>query len=1018
MENYKNRLQFVHHDGLFSTREDAMKYVNGQLIQIDRPALYAEPMVLKYGDATNPNIILAIGSVGDGHTLSTNNKVFFIDFANIEESIANLKDNSQNVVEGIANLKELVAKFLTSCGIESDGTYTKDYNDEVLKFAENLKHADSLLSQALQEEIARAKAEETKLTLYPQDSTSIAFGVDRQQDGTSLTADVKLSNGKVFDNIQWSNIILHTEDGLFANVDVKYEEDKLQVSINGETKSYELPKETYLESGYYDKESESIVLVLNNGNEVYVDVVDLIEEWGVATAQKSPIMLTKEHVKYSEQAHDNPVWRDILSADVRIKDGDNNILENVLVSDEDGTFALYVNGVASNIKCHIGGQETTVQDALNNIKHPVSTNDNNLIVERGDGLYATVGLNYDKASNVLYFEDGIHPTKAIELNSASILESVSYELGNLVLRFRMTDNTTNEVRIPIAEIVKDFEFDNANRTVTLVRTEKDGQYYMSADVNVSKDADNILQVSNNELYVKGIASNIKYNNTTVADELTKINATEEVEGSIKYEVAKEKAERVANVNELMDLNSMTQTELDSFETSVSEEFIQLKNVDNTLTNELNGVKENVTTLVANVEAHKVDFQAHKDENVASFTLVDTKLGEMNNALEMYKVEATNALNETKTEVKKYADDMMAEAKAYADGLSVNYDGLGSAQKALEDAKTYAEDNIVEAIKKSFQYTDAELVKYDTLIKGDMAHAIEDASKDMKVYVDENDNAILISAKAYTDAKAAAEKFSVTNTDTIALELSDDKVIKGNVKVNLAETNILKVNENGLIANVQLSYDPITSKLIFDNGLELKEWYLTANSLVSDARYDENGKLILVITKADGTTEEVNVQLDKLEGGKAANSPIIVNVEQTQEGVKKITATLDVSTNENNLIVANDGSLFASKVASDHVGTYRDNEMTMQEALGKIAMEIDEAAQSGGNAEEVTLQIAALNAQVNTLQNNLATESAARLVLETKVTELENQMNELKELVNQLTNTSLIDFGTYGETPTE
>ena len=42
--------------------------------------------------------------------------------------------------------------------------------------------------------------------------------------------------------------------------------------------------------------------------------------------------------------------------------------------------------------------------------------------------------------------DGIHPTKAIELNSASILESVSYELGNLVLRFRMTDNTTNEVR--------------------------------------------------------------------------------------------------------------------------------------------------------------------------------------------------------------------------------------------------------------------------------------------------------------------------------------------------------------------------------------------------------------------------------------------------------------------------------------------------------------------------------------------------------------------------------------------
>ena len=79
MGNYKNRLQFVHHDELFSTREDAMNYVNGQLIQIDRPALYAEPMILKYGDEAEPNIILAIGSVGNGETMSTNNKVFFID---------------------------------------------------------------------------------------------------------------------------------------------------------------------------------------------------------------------------------------------------------------------------------------------------------------------------------------------------------------------------------------------------------------------------------------------------------------------------------------------------------------------------------------------------------------------------------------------------------------------------------------------------------------------------------------------------------------------------------------------------------------------------------------------------------------------------------------------------------------------------------------------------------------------------------------------------------------------------
>ena len=129
MGNYKNRLQFVHHDELFSTREDAMNYVNGQLIQIDRPALYAEPMILKYGDEEEPNIILAIGSVGNGETMSTNNKVFFIDLANIEESIEKL--NGQ--VEDVKNVKELVSAIIASCGLNEDGTYSIDLDDDILR---------------------------------------------------------------------------------------------------------------------------------------------------------------------------------------------------------------------------------------------------------------------------------------------------------------------------------------------------------------------------------------------------------------------------------------------------------------------------------------------------------------------------------------------------------------------------------------------------------------------------------------------------------------------------------------------------------------------------------------------------------------------------------------------------------------------------------------------------------------------------------------------------------------------
>lgn len=1026
MGNYKNRLQFVHHDDIFSTREDAMEYVNGQLIQIDRPALYAEPMILKYGDEAEPNIILAIGSVGNGETMSIDNKVFFIDIANIEESIEKIKEQVDKNIEDKENVIGIVSEIIASCGLNEDGTYSKDLDDDILKSAENLKIADALLSSALQDEIARAKAEEMKLILHPQESDTISFELDKQESGTSLTADVKLAEKKTFDNVNWSNIIVKDENGLFANVDVKYEEEQLVVTINGETKAYDLPKETYIESGYYDKETESIILELNNGGEVYVEMTDLIEEWGVSSIQTSPIMLKKEHVKYDSQLHDEPLWRDVLSADVRLKDGDNNILEKVLVSDEDGTFALYVNGVASNIKCRVGATETTVQDALDNIKHPISTNDNNIIVERVDGLYATVALNYDKASNVLTFDDGIHQPKAIELNSASVLENATYEFGELVLRFRMTDNTTNEVRIPISEIVKDFEFDNKNRTVTLVRNEVNGQYYMSADVNVSNDTDNILQVSNHELYVKGVASNIKYKNgVSIEDELDKLNGSEEVVGSIKYEVAKEKAERVSNDAKLSEIIASTQTELDALEDVVNAEIARSENADAENIKSIDELGTKIETLTSLLNEHKEDFQTHKDDNVASFANVESKIVETNNTLDKHKIESNNALEAAKVESKTYTDNALVEAKAYADGLSVNYDSVGSAQFALQSAKEYSDNNTITAITKAKEYTDNKAVETLATAQENAAHAISDAvsaltvsidakDADAKLYADEQDAKMLATVNDAIAKVAQDAEFTTVETDTVKTVLNSNKELSAHVKLNNSTDNILLSDEKGLLAQVNLTYDQITSKLTFNNGKTFSEYYLTSNSLVSDARFDENGKLVLTITLANGTTKEVEVSIDKIEGGNNGDSPVTVNVEQTQEGVKRITATLSVSSNENNLIVADDGSLFASKVASDHIGTYRDNEMTMQEALGRIAEEIDEASKTGGNAGDTSglqAQIASLQTQVTTLQSNLNAETTARI-------ELENEVNELKAIVEQLANATMIDFGTYTVTTTD
>lgn len=270
MENIKqNRLRFVHCDTLFSTRDSAMDYVNGNLSTIQRPSLYAEPMVLKYGNETNPNILLAIGSVGDGVTQSQCNKVFFIDFAYIKEQLNKcVSENNKNKV--IVN-----------------------------------------------------------------DSDSISHNLVTDDNGSTLISNIKLAEenrfgNKVFEN----NIIKNTKDGLWASVEVSEGQNSIQFNINGVVT--DIPN-LHLQSGEYSRKKEALILKLNNGQEVEIPMIDLIEEWGVLddSKQQSPVVLTKTHKIYTELTHSEE-YKDILQADLRISKDKTNIAKI------DDSYSLYV----------------------------------------------------------------------------------------------------------------------------------------------------------------------------------------------------------------------------------------------------------------------------------------------------------------------------------------------------------------------------------------------------------------------------------------------------------------------------------------------------------------------------------------------------------------------------------------------------------------------------------------------------------------------------------------------------
>ena len=520
MENIFNRLQFLRHEEIFPTREDAYTYVLNHQIRGDYPTvedtsnnlptLFGEPMVLLYEseDAIKgPNVILAIGSVGKG-TADNRNRTFFIDTQKTEDEI-----------------KELDIK---------------------------IEHLSNLLNIA---------------TL---DSDTIKLSSENTDEGTIISGDVKIADYRISDGSVDFNIIQKEGNkGIYAFVDMDYNPNTSEIKfrVNGVTKEFQLPSDQHLVKGWYDPREESIFFKLADGSQVKVLVTKLIEEWTVLpdghtineynisgqTVNFSPIVLTKTHVGSKATEHEGIYeWQDILEADVRVAD---HITDNILHKDRTGRY-LYVKGSADNIKYKDG---LTVKDALDNADTKVSTSTGNLIYKRQDGIYAAAMIDYNTAENKLiytYTDGNSGEIKEIEfkLNSVRVLEDITYDplKEEIVIRYIDAQGEYQRVEIPVADIIEEWDVNNAAHNILLNkhRSEGKGKDILSADAKIHRGDNNILEDLNHELYVNGIAGNIKYDvtgETTVKDAIDGLSGATDLLGA---KLDQEIADRVAGIERL------------------------------------------------------------------------------------------------------------------------------------------------------------------------------------------------------------------------------------------------------------------------------------------------------------------------------------------------------------------------------------------------------------------------------------------------------------------------------------
>ena len=849
----KNRLQLVHCDKLFANAEEAYEYINSDLNKIIKPTLFAEPMVLKYGDEKNPNIILGIGAVGDGKTQSLNNKVYFIDFNKIDV----LEDNLKAYIQEYESTKEYVLNTLSILSNKIEDLEAKDteiissFNNDVESLRQEIKNVDDNLSekinsnisalqnkndemittfsQMVENEIQRAKQSEEKiekkLTLKTNDTNSISLINNISENGTLLEANVKLSKSKNIDNTSYVNIINIEEDGIFAYCDVNYENYVLSVNINGNVKTFDLPKEVYITKGFFNKEEQKIIFTYNDNTTFDLDIKNI-----VSISNDEHNIITKNNGELFAKAE--------LSYD----SGTNTL------TFDNGKNVQDINIVASNSF--------------------VNSDSDNILQFKRDGLYANVTLDYQKARNILTFDNGIGDVKVFELTEHTVVKNGYYDNNTqeIVLVVSGVDGNglsqENEIRIPAKDLVQDLKVNSEEQAKSPIQIvvnynsdEKSNEIY--ATLNLSTEQDSPLKQDGNLLYVDNDANAYKasYKNQTVSVQDALTDIANRLDGTDSYlnnndknlEILQQKTIDLGNA--IVNVNTELDNKIDNLKTVVD-------NNSESFTSKLTDL---TSIVVLNSQNILNEITARENADIA----LESKITAAESDAKDYANSKIGNIEEGKTVV-ELIDDAKASANIYTDEqVSAATEALNNKIGDVEDDKT-----VVELIGEAKAAAIAAATKIEE-IEGEhiTVSSVQDENGTYTYTISENDIASASALTTETDARIAADEELQKAIDAINIVYSIQK-ITDNLDDNVKEAYKLvdeKGNQAGEIINIYKNSSLINIELV---DQELQFTYESVNGEEEVISVDFSSFFSSIDNKINsGITEQVSTIIEAIATAK-------------------------------------------------------------------------------------------------------------------------------------------------------
>lgn len=154
------------------------------------------------------------------------------------------------------------------------------------------------------------------------------------------------------------------------------------------------------------------------------------------------------------------------------------------------------------------------KDGSNNVvgELKIATGDNNIIVNNSsnEGVFASVSLKYDGATNKLSLVTSAGEQEGIQLGAGSIITEIRYDSDTkeLVITYNDALGSEHTLRVPVDDLFNDWIVQNpaSNSALELFKTPnatEGGADVLSGRVILANAPDNMIKIYSNGLYVPG-----------------------------------------------------------------------------------------------------------------------------------------------------------------------------------------------------------------------------------------------------------------------------------------------------------------------------------------------------------------------------------------------------------------------------------------------------------------------------------------------------------------------------------